>query len=97
MATTIPRTGARRRHRHRHKPRREPPMGLYAAIATLGADQVALTVDSDQPFGPACRQKIDTTLGPERTAWRAIAHHGANACRDALAGHGIYLFRRDPH
>jgi len=67
-------------------------MGVFAAIATVGADQAAAAVGGAAPFGGACQQRIDTTLGPERTAWRALATHGPHAVRDALAVHGIHLF-----
>jgi hypothetical protein len=67
-------------------------MGIYQAIATLGADQAAAAIGGRDPFGAVCRQRIDTTLGPERTAWRALAHHGPAAVREALAAHGVYVF-----
>jgi len=67
-------------------------MGVFAAIATIGADQAAAVVGGDAPFGAACQQRIDATLGPERTAWRALAAHGPHQVRDALAVNGIYLF-----
>lgn len=84
------RAAQRRRRAPRHKP--QPPMGVFAAIATVGADHAAHALGADSPFGRACRERIDETLGPERTAWRALALHGPSAVRDALAAQHVFVF-----
>jgi hypothetical protein len=100
MATTTrSRAHARaaRQRRTAPKPKPEAPMGVFQAIATIGADQAAAAIGTDTPFHTACRERIDTTLGPERTAWRALHHHGPGPVRDALAAQHIVVFidRRD--
>lgn len=90
MADTTARPRQRRRSRTRAR-RPDPPMGVHQAVSTVGAFAAALAVEQADPFGRVCRDRIDTTLGPRRAAWRALQIHGPDAVRRALAAKRIFL------
>lgn len=77
-----------RRAHHVRRDRR-----AHDAIDVAGADQVAMALESSEPFGRLCRQQAERTRsGAERHAWQELAGTPPREVRDRMAARGIVLF-----